>query len=146
MLGSGLLALPWSIAQMGWIAGPLALWSIAVSTCFTALLLADTYRFQDPALGKRLYTYVNAVKSHLGWYSASFQYCELVFLLILSKAKFWSLFGTLEPSFVTIESNIICWRLPLAGYLPGQICAWTQNAAFIGCGISYIITASNSMV
>ncbi|CAM6088226.1 unnamed protein product [Calypogeia fissa] len=97
MLGSGLLALPWSIAQMGWIAGPLVLWSIAVSTSFTSLLLADTYRFKDPVLGKRLYTYVNAVNSYLGSF-------------------------------------------------PGKICAWTQNAAFIGCGISYIITASNSMV
>lgn len=68
MLGSGLLALPWSVAQMGWIAGPLVLWSIAASTSFTSVLLADTYRFKDPVLGKRLYTYVNAVNSYLGWY------------------------------------------------------------------------------
>ncbi|KAM0925840.1 hypothetical protein ACQ4PT_003764 [Festuca glaucescens] len=44
IIGSGVLALPWSVAQMGWILGPIALIGCAYITYFTAVLLTDCYR------------------------------------------------------------------------------------------------------
>ncbi|GER36384.1 amino acid transporter [Striga asiatica] len=63
VIGSGVLALAWAIAQLGWIAGPIALLAFSVITWFTSILLADCYRSSD---GKRNYTYMEVVKSHLG--------------------------------------------------------------------------------
>jgi amino acid permease len=60
------LALPWSVAQMGWILGPIALIGCAYITYFTAILLTDCYRSPDPVHGKRNYTYMDAVRSSLG--------------------------------------------------------------------------------
>ncbi|XP_058724664.1 amino acid permease 8-like isoform X2 [Vicia villosa] len=47
VIGAGVLALAWAMAQLGWIA-------------------ADCYRFPDPVNGKRNYTYMQAVKVYLG--------------------------------------------------------------------------------
>uniref|UniRef100_A0ACD5XCE0 Uncharacterized protein n=1 Tax=Avena sativa TaxID=4498 RepID=A0ACD5XCE0_AVESA len=66
IIGSGVLALPWSVAQMGWILGPIALVGCAYITYFTAVLLSDCYRSPDPVHGKRNYTYMDAVRSCLG--------------------------------------------------------------------------------
>ncbi|CAA0830989.1 Amino acid permease 6 [Striga hermonthica] len=63
VIGSGVLALAWAIAQLGWIAGPIALLAFSVITWFTSILLADCYRSSD---GKRNYTYMEVVESHLG--------------------------------------------------------------------------------
>ncbi|KAK9095884.1 hypothetical protein Sjap_021381 [Stephania japonica] len=63
VIGSGVLALPWSVAQMGWIFGPIALAIFAFITYYTSLLLSDCYRSPDPVLGKRNYTYMGAVKA-----------------------------------------------------------------------------------
>ncbi|XP_078182327.1 amino acid permease 8-like [Carex rostrata] len=66
IIGSGVLALPWSVAQMGWIFGPLALIGCAYVTYFTAVLLTDCYRTPDPVHGKRNHTYMDVVRSILG--------------------------------------------------------------------------------
>ncbi|VAH82509.1 amino acid permease 1-like [Triticum dicoccoides] len=66
VIGSGVLALPWSVAQMGWVLGPIALIGCAYITYFTACLLSDCYRSPDPVHGKRNYTYMDAVRSCLG--------------------------------------------------------------------------------
>jgi amino acid permease len=66
VIGSGVLALPWSVAQMGWIIGPLALIGCAYITYFTAVLLTDCYRTPDPVHGKRNHTYMDVVRSILG--------------------------------------------------------------------------------
>ncbi|CAM0883905.1 unnamed protein product [Alopecurus aequalis] len=66
IIGSGVLALPWSVAQMGWVLGPIALIGCAYITYFTAILLTDCYRSPDPVHGKRNYTYMDAVRSCLG--------------------------------------------------------------------------------
>ena len=64
VIGSGVLSLAWSMAQLGWIAGPVALLGFAVVTYFTSLLLTDCYR--SPVTGKRNYTYMDAVRANLG--------------------------------------------------------------------------------
>ncbi|KAF5197752.1 Amino acid permease [Thalictrum thalictroides] len=70
VIGSGVLSLAWAFAQLGWIAGPIALMAISAITLFSSSLQANCYRSPDPITGKRNYTYIEAVKAYLG----GFQY------------------------------------------------------------------------
>ncbi|GMI83724.1 amino acid permease 1, NEUTRAL AMINO ACID TRANSPORTER 2 [Hibiscus trionum] len=80
VIGSGVLSLSWAIAQLGWIAGPIALVVFSVITWFTSTLLADCCR--DPVSGTRCSCYMDAVRSNLGGISNKFcgiaQYVNLV--------------------------------------------------------------------
>lgn len=86
VIGSGVLSLSWSMAKLGWVAGPLSLLTFALITYFTALLLADCYRSPSTSSNtsayKRNYTYVEAVRSTLGGGNTKFcaiiQYTNLV--------------------------------------------------------------------
>ncbi|XP_061945005.1 amino acid permease 8-like [Populus nigra] len=66
VVGAGILALPWSVAQLGWILGPFVLVLFAIVTYYIASLLCDCYRTPDPVTGKRNYTYIHAVRELLG--------------------------------------------------------------------------------
>nr|CAD1818165.1 unnamed protein product [Ananas comosus var. bracteatus] len=66
LVGSGILTLPWSFAQLGWILGPLILILFAVITYYTAVLLCNCYRSPDPISGRRNYTYMEAIRACLG--------------------------------------------------------------------------------
>lgn len=66
VIGSGVLSLAWAIAQLGWVAGPAVLMAFSFITYFTSTLLADCYRSPGPINGKRNYTYMDVVRSHLG--------------------------------------------------------------------------------
>ncbi|XP_020147717.1 amino acid permease 6-like [Aegilops tauschii subsp. strangulata] len=66
LLGSGVLALAWSFAQLGWVAGPIVLVSMAALTYFTSALLADCYRYPDPVTGTVNPEYIDAVRCYLG--------------------------------------------------------------------------------
>ncbi|KAK4847464.1 hypothetical protein QYF36_002242 [Acer negundo] len=44
VIGSGVLSLAWALAQLGWIAGPIALIAFSIITWFNSTLLADSYR------------------------------------------------------------------------------------------------------
>lgn len=66
MIGSGVLSLAWTIAQLGWVVGPAVLVAFSFITYFTSTMLADCYRAPDPVTGKRNYTYMDVVKAHLG--------------------------------------------------------------------------------
>lgn len=68
VIGSGVLSLAWAIAQLGWVTGTAVLIIFSVITYFTSTLLADSYRSPDPVSGKRNYTYMDVVRSHLGGY------------------------------------------------------------------------------
>ncbi|KAK1312866.1 Amino acid permease 1 [Acorus calamus] len=65
VIGSGVLSLAWAMAQLGWIAGPVALMLFSIITFYMSSLLADCYRTCDPVFGKRNYTYMDAVRSNL---------------------------------------------------------------------------------
>ncbi|KAK9941106.1 hypothetical protein M0R45_017733 [Rubus argutus] len=65
VLGSGVLSLAWSIAQLGWIGGPISLLSIAILTYISSFLLSDCYRSPDPVTGTRNHSYMEAVRVHL---------------------------------------------------------------------------------
>ncbi|KFK41629.1 hypothetical protein AALP_AA2G152600 [Arabis alpina] len=67
LIGAGVLSLAWAIAELGWIAGPVAILAFAGVTLISAFLLSDCYRFPDPDIGPlRLNSYSQAVKLHLG--------------------------------------------------------------------------------
>ncbi|XP_059285411.1 amino acid permease 6-like [Lycium ferocissimum] len=66
VIGSGVLSLAWAMAQLGWVAGPVILFLFSFITYFTSTLLADCYRSPDPDTGKRNYSYMEVVRSHLG--------------------------------------------------------------------------------
>lgn len=66
MVGTGILALPWSISQLGWIVGPVAILAFPVITYYYAMLLCDCYRTPDPIKGRRNHTYMDAVRAFLG--------------------------------------------------------------------------------
>ncbi|CAI0449119.1 unnamed protein product [Linum tenue] len=66
VIGSGVLSLAWAIAQLGWVAGPATLIIFSLVTLFTSTLLADAYRHPDLGTGHRNYTYMDAVRAHLG--------------------------------------------------------------------------------
>jgi hypothetical protein len=73
--GSGVLALPWTVAQLGWVLGPLVLVGFSCVTYYTSALLADCYRYPDPVHGAVVNRqYVDAVRCYLGmlWIDASY--------------------------------------------------------------------------
>ncbi|MFS7922243.1 putative amino acid transporter, transmembrane domain-containing protein [Helianthus anomalus] len=78
VIGSGVLSLAWSTAQLGWIGGPLALFGFAVVTYVSASLLSDCYRSPDPVTGTRNRSYTDAVRVILGekqaWICGLLQY------------------------------------------------------------------------
>ena len=66
IVGTGVLALPWAVAQLGWILGLIAIILCAFVTYYTAVLLCDCYRSPDPITGSRNYTYMDAIRTCLG--------------------------------------------------------------------------------
>ncbi|XP_049932600.1 amino acid permease 3-like isoform X2 [Nymphaea colorata] len=67
VIGSGVLSLAWSVAQLGWIGGPLSMLIFAAVTVLSSWLLADCYRSPDPETGSIInHTYMQAVRQHLG--------------------------------------------------------------------------------
>ncbi|TXG68041.1 hypothetical protein EZV62_009316 [Acer yangbiense] len=66
VIGSGVLSLAWSTAQLGWIAGPVSLLCFAIFTYVSAFLLADCYRSPDSITGTRNCSYMDAVRVNLG--------------------------------------------------------------------------------
>lgn len=67
VIGSGVLSLAWSVAQLGWIAGPLCIVVFGAIALLFSYLLCDCYRSPDPELGPtRNRSYSEAVRSYLG--------------------------------------------------------------------------------
>lgn len=73
IIGAGVLALSWSVAQLGWVGGPVAMLCFAFVTYLSAFLMTHCYRSpvcseSDAGSQKRQrnYSYMDAVRSHLG--------------------------------------------------------------------------------
>lgn len=67
VIGAGVLSLAWSVAQLGWVAGPLVLLLFAAITVVSVNLLSDCYRSPHPRYGPaRNRSYVHAVNFFLG--------------------------------------------------------------------------------
>ncbi|KAL4579948.1 hypothetical protein LXL04_016119 [Taraxacum kok-saghyz] len=78
VIGSGVLSLAWSTAQLGWIGGPIALFCFAFVTYVSSTLLSDCYRSPDPVTGTRNRSFTDAVRVILGekqaWICGLLQY------------------------------------------------------------------------
>jgi amino acid permease len=66
VVGAGVLALAWAIAQLGWLAGIPVMIIFSSISIYTYNLIADCYRYPDSINGKRNYTYMQAVHAYLG--------------------------------------------------------------------------------
>uniref|UniRef100_A0A0D9VKD6 Amino acid transporter transmembrane domain-containing protein n=1 Tax=Leersia perrieri TaxID=77586 RepID=A0A0D9VKD6_9ORYZ len=67
VIGSGVLSLAWSVAQLGWLGGPAAMVFFAGVTTIQSSLLADCYISHHPEHGVvRNRSYVDAVRFYLG--------------------------------------------------------------------------------
>ncbi|KAJ9549183.1 hypothetical protein OSB04_021726 [Centaurea solstitialis] len=66
VIGSGVLSLAWAVGQLGWVAGPIIMILFALVILYTSNLLSQCYRSGDLVTGPRNYTYMEAVKAHLG--------------------------------------------------------------------------------
>ncbi|KAL6909833.1 hypothetical protein ACP4OV_001492 [Aristida adscensionis] len=66
LIGSSVLALPWTFAQLGWVAGPAVLVAFFGVTYYTSALLSDCYRQPDPITATANQDYVDAVFCYLG--------------------------------------------------------------------------------
>jgi len=67
VIGSGVLSLAWSIAQLGWVGGPVTIIFFACITLLSSFLLSNTYRSPDPEHGpQRSSSYLDAVNLHKG--------------------------------------------------------------------------------
>ncbi|KAI3466376.1 hypothetical protein Pfo_023039 [Paulownia fortunei] len=71
VIGSGVLSLAWSMSQLGWIAGPLAMLAFASVTLTSAFLLCNCHKSHDLNNGMhRNGSYLDAVQRILGKKSA----------------------------------------------------------------------------
>ncbi|GFQ02549.1 probable amino acid permease 7 [Phtheirospermum japonicum] len=67
VIGSGVLSLAWSVAQLGWMWGPLLMLFFAAVTLASTFLLCSCYRSPDPDYGHiRNTSYLAAVQHNLG--------------------------------------------------------------------------------
>ncbi|XP_071727694.1 probable amino acid permease 7 [Rutidosis leptorrhynchoides] len=68
VIGSGVLSLSWSVAQLGWIAGPFTLILFALVTLFNASLLSNCHHYLNPRNGDTIInrSYLQAVQNILG--------------------------------------------------------------------------------
>ncbi|XP_038996214.1 probable amino acid permease 7 [Hibiscus syriacus] len=67
VIGAAVLSLAWSIAQLGWIAGPVSMLAFAAITTLSTYLLCDCYMFHHPQHGPiRVHSYMDAVLLYLG--------------------------------------------------------------------------------
>ncbi|CAM8938511.1 unnamed protein product [Rhodiola kirilowii] len=84
VIGSGVLSLAWSMAQLGWIAGIIVLIAFSLITFYTAFFLTDCHR--HPVTGKRGHKYSDVVRTYLGPTSVKLctlaQYSNLVGITI----------------------------------------------------------------
>lgn len=130
VIGSGVLALSWSFAQMGWIAGPIVLLAFAWCTYYTSRLLADCYRSPHPITGKRNYIYMDAIKANLGTNSLSLP--TFLFQLV-----YWHW---------VISPVARCWFpcICCVGRKQQIVCACVQYSNLIGTSIGYTIATATS--
>ncbi|RWR90352.1 amino acid permease 8-like protein [Cinnamomum micranthum f. kanehirae] len=123
VIGSGVLTLPWSVAQIGWVFGPIALVVFALFTYYTAIILSDCYRTPGPTEGRRNYTYMDAVKSFLG--PREVKLCGI--------AQYASLWGTLIGYTITSATSMMYVEVTDCYHLKGH------NAGCRATGTSYLI-------
>ncbi|XP_061356211.1 amino acid permease 3-like [Gastrolobium bilobum] len=130
VVGSGVLSLAWAIAQVGWVAGPIVMLFFSVVTLYTSSLLADCYRIGDPISGKRNYTFMDAVRTILGGYKATF--CALV--------QYSNLYGTAIGYTIAASISMMAIKRSNCFHSSGgnNPCHISSNPYMIGFGVMQI--------
>ncbi|KAL5672580.1 hypothetical protein ACJX0J_016886, partial [Zea mays] len=96
--GSGVLALPWTVAQLGWVLGPLVLVGFSCVTYYTSALLADCYRYPDPVHGAVVNRqYVDAVRCYL----------DRKYVVLCGCAQYVNLWATLVGYTITASASMM---------------------------------------
>ncbi|KAK1550558.1 hypothetical protein Q3G72_021012 [Acer saccharum] len=119
IVGSGVLSLAWSMAQLGWLAGVATLFVFSAISLYTSSLLADCYR--DPLSGNRNHTYMETVKTFLG--GSKYMVCGLVQYIFLCGV---AVNYTITASISMVEGH---------GAAP---CKFSNNPYMIAIGITEI--------
>ena len=97
VVGSGVLALAWTVAQLGWAVGPLVLVGFSCVTYYTSAMLADCYRYPDPVGGAVNREYIDAVRCYLGRKN----------VLLCGCAQYVNLWGTLVGYTITASTSMM---------------------------------------
>ncbi|KAG6578944.1 amino acid permease 3-like [Cucurbita moschata] len=131
IIGSGVLSLPWATAQLGWIAGPLAMFLFALVTYYTSLFLSACYRSGDPVSGKRNYTYMDAVQANFGGFNVKI--CGFV--------QYLNLFGIAIGSTIASAISMMAIKRSNCFHASGgkDPCPINSNPYMIAFGIVEII-------
>uniref|UniRef100_A0A0D9W6K6 Amino acid transporter transmembrane domain-containing protein n=1 Tax=Leersia perrieri TaxID=77586 RepID=A0A0D9W6K6_9ORYZ len=105
VIGSGVLSLPWGVAQLGWVAGPAVMVLFGAVIHYCSVLLVECYRSGDGAGtgGRRNRTYMDAVRANLG--GAKVRLCGVL--------QFANFFGVCVG--ITIASSISMLAIRRAG-------------------------------
>ncbi|KAF6141349.1 hypothetical protein GIB67_008526 [Kingdonia uniflora] len=87
VIGAGVLVVAWSVAQLGWIGGPISILIFAGISAVSAFLLCDCYKSPNPEYGPITnHTYMDAVRLNLGrksiWVCGLCQQLGLYFVMI----------------------------------------------------------------
>ncbi|XP_027330896.1 amino acid permease 1-like [Abrus precatorius] len=130
VVGAGVLALAWAMAQLGWIAGIGSILAFSSISIFTYSLVADCYRYPDPVTGKRNYTYMQAVKAYLG--GTMHVLCGLV--------QYTKLAGITVGYTITSSTSLVAIRKAICIHQGGHTgsCKFSNNPFMIGFGILQI--------
>ncbi len=137
VVGSGVLALAWTVAQLGWVVGPLVLVGFSCVTYYTSTLLANCYRYPDPVTGTANREYIDAVRCYLGIIYISHYNNMIVFLR--SIRRYHELKSVLTVIYTSIFSCVL-------GPKNVMLCGCAQYVNLWGTLVGYTITASASMM
>ncbi|KAJ1409805.1 Amino acid transporter, transmembrane domain [Sesbania bispinosa] len=131
VVGAGVLALAWAMAQLGWIAGIGVMITFSFISIYTYNLIADCYRYPDPVTGKRNYTYMQAVNSYLG--GTMHVYCGLV--------QYGKLAGITVGYTITCSTSLVAIKKVICFHKRGHeaYCKFSNNPYMIGFGIVQIL-------
>lgn len=136
LIGVGLLSLPLAMKQAGWFLGLLFLLFAAVSTSYTAKILAKCLDV-DPGL----VTYADLAYVSFGYHArlvTSLLFClELIGACVALVVLFGDSLHALIPAFSTLEWKIVCGitLLPL-NFVPLRLLSVTSILGILSCTLS----------
>ena len=166
VIGSGVRSLAWSVAQLGWLAGPACMLCFALVTYVSAALLADCYCRGDPEKGlPRNRCYTDAVRAYLGTV-ARHHHHDTSTAAVLVRRYLQQQPWTRErdklisrpTSFVSLWCGFMMAFFPLndpcvscvgmaacSGKKHTWACGSLQFVSLYGCGVAYTITTATSI-
>ncbi|KAH1124877.1 hypothetical protein AAZX31_06G084200 [Glycine max] len=131
VVGAGVLALAWAMAQLGWIPGLATMIIFACISIYTYNLVADCYRYPDPINGKRNYTYMQAVDAYLG--GTMHVFCGLI--------QYGKLAGLTVGYTITSSTSLVAIKKAICFHKRGHqaYCKFSNNPFMLGFGMLQIL-------